>query len=392
MKSADPIYDVVVVGLGGMGSAIAANAARRGLLVLGLEQFTPVHDLGASTGRSRIIRKAYFEDPAYVPLLIRAYELWRELEAHTGIEVMQLPGVLMVGQPDSPLLTGARISATLHDLRLEDLSAKEVHERFPMTRLIQGEVAVFEPEAGFIRPEAAIEAHLRVAKGHGATLKFGSRVSDWVVLGDDLINVVVETGACFKTRKLVLSIGPWFVDYAAAIGVQLRVQRNVQAWFRADDASFSLQSLPAFFVDRPYFPQRMYGFPNIGGGVKVAFHGHGETTAPSSLRRDVEPDEIDELRLALLDWLPGVHGELLAAKVCMYSLTPDEHFVIAPHPEAANVIVAGGFSGHGYKFCTVVGEIVSDLVERGTSRHDIEFLSPLRFTRVRDRLDTTLNP
>ena len=374
-------YDVIVVGLGGMGSAVAAHAAQRGLRVLGLEQFDAVHDHGASSGESRLIRKAYFEDPAYVPMLLRAYELWRDLEARTGIDIMTITGILMVGEPDSEVLVGAQRSAQLHGLALEKLSRNDVCDRYPMVKMRAGEVAIFEADAGFVRPEAAIEAHLEVARAHGATLRFGARVSGWETAGDDGVNLTLTDGETVSARKLALCIGPWFVQHAAALGVQLRIQRNVQAWFRPADERFALGTLPAFFCKRPEYPTHMYGFPDVGNGVKAAFHGYGETTTPDALRRDVTDEEIEELRRALNNLLPESGGELLSVKACMYSLTPDEHFVISPQPHSANVVVAGGFSGHGYKFCSVVGEIVADLIENGQSRHDIAFLSPRRFAK-----------
>lgn len=378
----EAVYDVIVVGLGGMGSAVAAQAAERGLHVLGLEQFEPLHDRGASTGESRLIRKAYFEDPAYVPIVLRAYELWRELEAKTGVDILRITGILMLGEPDSRTLVGARQSAQLHDLVLEELSRDDVRERYPMVSIRPGESAIFEPDAGFVRPEAAIKAHLDVARAHGARLRFGARVSGWEPIGDDGVAVTLAGSETIGARKLALCMGPWFVEQAAALGVQLRVQRNVQGWFRPADARFALGRSPAFFGDRRDYPEFLYAFPDLGNGVKAAFHSYGETTTPDALRREVSDAEVEELRRALDDLLPGAGGEMLAAKVCMYSLTPDEHFVIAPHPDAANVVVAGGFSGHGYKFCSVVGEIVADLLERGESRHDIGFLSPRRFAGV----------
>jgi sarcosine oxidase len=374
--------DVIVIGLGGMGSAVAAHAARRGLRVVGLEQFDPVHDRGASTGKSRIIRKAYFEDPAYVPLLLRAYELWRELEGLAASDILTITGMLMLGGNESPILAGARLSAQRHGLRIEELGARDVEERYPMMRTRRGEVAVVEPDAGFVRPEAAIAAQLDVARVHGAQLHFGAAVRAWDVVGDERVEVTLTSGEHFAARRLVLCLGPWFVEHAAALGVPLRIQRNVQAWFGPADPRFAVGTLPVFFVDRPDYPMHLYGFPDIGDGLKAAFHGYGETTRPGDLRRDVDAVEIEAIRSALDDFMPGAGGSLCASKVCMYRLTPDEHFVVAPHPDAANVIVAGGFSGHGFKFCSVMGEIITDLVERGESRHDIAFLSPTRFANV----------
>lgn len=379
MPETNDAYDAIVVGLGGMGSAVVAHAARRGLRVLGLEQFEPGHAFGASTGRSRIIRKAYFEDAAYVPLLLRAYELWRELEAQTGSGVLRITGMLMLGDTTSAALAGTRRSAALHALPIEELSVSGVAARFPMVRMRPGEIALVEHDAGFVRPEEAIRAHLAVARARGATLRFGTSVSGWDASENGLVTVTLAGGERYTARTLALCMGPWFVHAAAALGVQLRVQRNVQAWFRPADARFALGTLPIFFVDRPDFPRQLYGFPDMGDGVKAAFHGYGETTTPEGLRRDVSDAEIARLRAALHDVLPGAAGALESSKVCMYALTPDEHFIIAPHPQSTNVVVAGGFSGHGFKFCSVVGEIVADLIERGESRHAIDFLSPKRF-------------
>lgn len=375
-------YDLIIVGLGGMGSAVAAHAARRGLRVLGLEQFGPLHDRGASTGKSRIIRKAYFEDARYVPMLLRAYELWRELETATGLDILRVTGMLMIGQPESPMLRGAAQSADLHGLTVAELSGDAVARRYPMIALRPGEIALLEPDAGFVRPETAIEAHLQVARRHGATLQFDAPVSGWEATGNTAACVHLAGGRRFATRNLALCMGPWFVDYAATLGVQLRVQRNVQMWFDAPQR-FAVGSLPVFFVDRPDYPKQLYGFPDIGEGVKAAFHGYGETTRPQSLQRDVSTAEVDEVRYALNDFLPGAGGTLRASKVCMYSLTPDEHFVIARLGQATNVVVAGGFSGHGFKFCSAIGELVTDLVQGEAGRFDISFLSPDRFAAAR---------
>jgi sarcosine oxidase len=261
------------------------------------------------------------------------------------------------------------------------LSAAAVAERFPMVKLRAGEVALVEPDAGFVRPEAAIEAHLRVAREHGADLRFETPVEGWETLGPERVRVTLATGERVEARALAACLGPWFVDRADDLGVPVRVQRNVQAWFRPASTAFEVGRLPVFFFDRPDYPKHLYGFPDIGEGVKAAFHGHGETTRPEDLRRDVEPDEIEAIRRALDDALPGAGGAFASAKVCMYSLTPDEHFVVARKPDSP-VVVAGGFSGHGFKFCSVIGEVVTDLVERGTSRHDIAFLSPERFAHA----------
>jgi sarcosine oxidase len=375
-------FDAIVAGLGGMGSAVAAHAAARGMRVLGIDRFDEGHEGGASTGASRIFRTAYFEDPAYVPLLFRARALWRELERATGCDLLAQTGMLMVGDGRSAVLAGARESARLHGIAIEELSARDVGRRYPAFALRADETAIVEPDAGYVRPERAIAAHLRVAREAGATLRFGTALRSWEAERRDRVVVTLASGERVVARRLALCLGPWFADEMAALGVALRIQRNVQVWFRPagarDDAA---TGLPVFFADRADYPMPLYGFPDLGDGlgIKAAFHAHGETTAPDALRRAVDVSDVDPLRRALDALLPGRAGDAIAAKACMYSLTPDEHFAIAPHARANDVVVAGGFSGHGFKFCSVVGEIVADLLEWGSSRHEIGFLSPARF-------------
>ena len=270
-------YDVVVVGLGGMGSAILAHSARRGANVLGLEQFATAHDFGSSHGKSRMIRKAYFEDPAYVPLLLRSYDLWRELEEQTGQKLLTITGLLMVGQRSASVVTGAKIAAQQHNLPLESLAAPEIRARYPMLRVRDDEIGVFEPDGGVLDPELCVRMHLESAKAAGAEMQFGAPMETWHATADGFFIRLVG-GAEVTTRSLVLSIGSWFKSELENLGVPIQVQRNVQGWFTPAGDQYSAGEFPCFLLERDSLPSPLYGFPDFGDGVKLAFHGHGDFT------------------------------------------------------------------------------------------------------------------
>jgi sarcosine oxidase len=375
------LYDICVVGLGGIGSAVLAECARRGARAIGLEQWSRGHDLGSSSGRTRMIRKAYFEDAAYVPLVLRAYELWRRLENKTGEELLRITGVLAVGTETSEILTGTARSAREHHLSIESFGAGELRKKFPMLALQNDEVAILEPEAGILIPERAIAAHLRIAEQHGATLLFDVAMTQWRSRGTDGFDVLLADGSSVSARVLILALGPWVQRTLGDLGVPIRVQRNVQAWFAPANDDYAVGSFPAFLLDRKGLPAPLYGFPDFGDGVKAAFHGAGDLTSAVDVDREIDRvRDIDPLVRALNLWMPGAAGKLLSAKACMYSLTPDENFVVDRHPEHEDVILCGGFSGHGFKFAPVIGEIAADLALDGQTTHPIEFLSLRRFS------------
>jgi sarcosine oxidase len=373
--------DVIVIGLGGMGSAALANVAKRGVSVLGVEQFTQGHLLGSSSGKSRMIRKAYFEDPNYVPLLLRAYDAWDELEQQTGIPVFRKTSVLLAGFPESPLIRGAASSAQVHDLPLEHLTARDIRTRFPMMNPLDDEVALLEPDGGFIMPEAAIEGYLRIAEEQGARMRFDSQVTEWSGSDGSSLTVRLADGTSIAASRLIVCAGPWWITFEDD-AMPVHLQRNVQLWFRASSPNFFIGKCPAFMLDRAGFSQPLYGFPDYGAGVKAAFHGFGETIAsPDLVDRAVHPSDVEPVREAMASWMPGSTAKCIEGKVCIYELTPDRHFVIGTHPNDPRVIVAGGFSGHGFKFASVVGELLADLALDGGTHYDIAFLSPNRFAQ-----------
>jgi sarcosine oxidase len=372
-------YDVAIAGLGGIGSAVAAHCALRGASVIGFEQFDPVHDRGASHGKSRMIRQAYFEDPAYVPLVLRSFELWRTLEEETRERLLQVTGVLSVGNENAEIIKGTKRAAAQHDLPLEAWSRKELRENCPAVRVWPDEIALFEPKAGVLDPERATSAHLSMARTAGAHLQFQTKMRGWEA-DNRAATLHFESGASVSARTLILSLGPWFKETMEGLGVPLRVQRNVQAWFSPGVSSYQAGRFPAFLLDRADLPAPLYGFPDFGDGVKAAFHGFGQLTTADAVDRDVNlTRDIAPITAAMEEWMPGAAANFREAKPCMYSLTPDGNFVIDRHPQHPNVILCGGFSGHGFKFAPVIGEIAAELTLDGGSRHEIDFLSLKRF-------------
>lgn len=372
-------YDVAVAGLGGMGSAIAAHCAARGASLIGLEQFRAAHDRGSSHGKSRMIRQAYFEDPAYVPLVLRSYELWRELERGSGKSLLQITGVLSVGEESSTIISGTQRAAAQHGLPIEKWSQAEIRQRYPGLRLLPDEIALFEPSAGVLDPEQAVLAHLESARRAGAELCFERFVRDWKAT-DRGVTIELEDGSRKTAKTLILSLGPWFEDALEQLGVPLRIQRNVQAWFLPAVNGYKAGVFPSFLLDRAGLPAPLYGFPDFGHGVKAAFHGFGETTTATKVERAIDHDrDVAPIVREMERWMPGSAATFLEAKPCMYSLTPDSHFIMDRHPQYRNVILCGGFSGHGFKFAPVMGEIAAGLALDGGSRHSIDFLSLNRF-------------
>jgi len=377
------MYDVIVTGLGGMGSAAAYHLARQGKKVLGLERFDPAHDKGSSHGRSRIIRQAYYEDPAYVPLLLRAYELWEELERESGKKLMEITGALMIGRRESELVSGSARSAAEYGLPHEILNAGELRSRFPAFNPSAETVALYEERAGFIGPEESVTAHLDCAARHGAELHFREPMLSWEASpSDDGVRVETPQGS-HEAGQLVVAPGAWAPELLRDMGLPLRVVRQVMFWFepKGDPELFSPERFPVFMWE-PDDGKILYGIPDRPGSVKAALHHVDEIPCtPETLDREVREGEVERVRSRLEDHVPALAGRCLDARACMYTNTPDLHFVIAPHPGHLRVAVACGFSGHGYKFCSVVGEILADLVTDGSTRHPI---GPFSLERLED--------
>jgi sarcosine oxidase len=381
-------HDVIVVGLGGMGSAAVYHLARRGQRVLGLDRFTPAHNRGSSHGGSRLVRRTCWEAPDYVPLAERSYELWRELERSSGEDLLLITGGLLLGSPGCTMLTGAQAVASAWDLDHELLSAAEIRRRFPTLAPGPATVAFFEPTAGVVRPETAVATHLRLAEAAGADLHFGEPVTTWSATPGGGVTVVTDT-ATYRADRLVICPGAWATPLLGDMGVPFAVQRLVVTWFQPEGG------VTLFLPDRhPWwlwdvgsssshqlgFPGFVYGFPALDGpdgGVKLSQVSEQPCTA-ETVDRAVSAAEVEQVAAALRPRLGVPLGPLVQASVCIWTNTPDHHFVLASHPLHPEVVVAAGCSGHAFKFLPVIGEIVADLTLDGKTAHSVALFEPER--------------
>lgn len=373
-------FDAIVLGVGGMGSAACFELARRGRRVLGLEQYPLVHSRGSSHGHTRIIRTAYAEHPGYVPLVRRAFSRWYELGQLTGRHLLTECPCLNAGPPGSEHVEGVRASVREHGLAAEELSGGEINRWFPAFRFPDHYVGVLEDDAGFLYVEDCARAHIDAAVSLGAEIHAEEPVREWKVAGDGVV-VTTERGS-YRAAKLVVTAGAWATRLLADIGVPLAVMRQTLLWFDVGSraAEFRRDRFPIFIADVPGGP--FYGLPAIDPfGLKVARHyGAPELPSPDGINWDVTDADVAAMRPLLDQYIPGL-GPLTKGQVCMYTVTPDRHFVIDVHPHHPQVSVACGFSGHGFKFASAVGEVLADLVEAGATRHDIGMFSPRRFGR-----------
>jgi sarcosine oxidase len=374
-------YDVIVLGLGAMGSAAVQQLAERGKRVLGLDQFSPPHDKGSSHGGSRMIRQAYGESPFYIPLVLRAYELWQKLEKDAGEHLLHITGGLILGSAGGGLVSRGVAAAAQHGIKYAVLGHAEIRARFPAITPLAGDVAVHEELAGYLLPEECIGAQLQRADRHGATLKFDEKVIGWRA-HSDRVEVTTER-AVYETGHLVIAAGPW-ANEALQGTLPLRVTRQVVFWIEpvGGIASFLPACFPVFLSESLEDGRPAYGFPAIDGsigGVKAAIHGSNLECTPETVDRAIHKSDFAELMRKVAPRMPALSGQIVKAQTCLYTMTPDEHFVIGAHPQAAAVSIACGFSGHGFKFAPVVGEILADLASRGTTSHSIENFSPMRF-------------
>jgi sarcosine oxidase len=372
-------YDVIVLGVGGMGSAACYELARRGRRVLGLEQFPLAHARGSSHGHTRIIRTAYYEHPSYVPLVRRAFVRWYELEQATGRHLLTECRCLNVGTHGSELVEGVRASVREHHLAAEELRGDEIGRRFGAFRFPAEFVGVLEADAGFLFVEECVRAHADAATALGAEVHSEEPAREWRPAGDG-VEVTTEKGT-YRAARLIITAGAWATKLLADVGVPLAVMRQTLLWYDAGGraADFRRDRFPMFIADVPGGP--FYGLPAIDRfGLKVARHyGAPELPGPDGVNWDVTADDVAAMRPLIDAYLPGL-GPLTKGQVCMYTVTPDRHFVIDVHPKFPQVSVACGFSGHGFKFAPTVGEILADLAERGATRHDVGLFRANRFT------------
>lgn len=364
-------YDVIVVGLGAMGVSTALHLARRGARVLGLERYDIPHAMGSSHGTNRIIRLAYFEHPSYVPLLRRAYELWRELEQQAGEPLLFVTGGVDAGPPESPLVRGSLESCRVHGLAHEVVSAAELGARHPGYQIPSHHIAVLQPDAGFVMSERAIVASAELALAHGADLRAREPVLGWEPTSGGVR--VRTTRGTHEAERLVLATGPWIGEHVPALAGKAVPERQVLGWFQPKvPAHYRLGAFPVGIVDLED-GTFTYQFPAHGvPGFKLGVYHHRYESGPiDTLSR--EPDDADEalLRRALRTCFADADGATLALRVCFFTNVADGHFVIDTLPGLPQVLVASPCSGHGFKFASVVGEALAELATKGATRHDL---------------------
>ena len=356
-------FDIAVVGLGAMGSATARQLALAGAKVVGFDRLRPPHTMGSTHGHSRIIREAYYEHPLYVPLVRRAYDLWDELEVESGDQLLQITGGLMAGPASGPLVRGALDSARSHGIAHDMLDAKGIASRFPTFAPRRDWVGLFEHRAGMLFPERCVDAMLRGATGAGATLRFDERVRSWRANGR---SVLIETDrASYTVGCVVVSAGPWLPELEESVGrrLPLEIERQLSHWFSPrdpDDPRWAPGATPIALWEVTDGGEVFATFPAHGPGVKCGMHHSGMPTTPGTVDREVSYAENEAACRLLDEVMPGAGGPLVESRVCLYTNTPDRHFVI-DWVNPGRVLVVSPCSGHGFKFASAIGELAAAL-------------------------------
>jgi sarcosine oxidase len=380
-------YDVIVLGVGTMGAAACYYLSKQGVSVLGIEQFEIPHDQGSHAGQSRIIRKAYFEHPDYVPLLHQAYHNWQALEKETDVQLYYQTGLYYAGASQNELIKGTKLAAQLHHIPLIDIlhHLEKKHSTFQVPHHYE---QWLEPEAGFLIPERALSLFAEQAIQQGATLLTRQRVKEWKKVGDE-IHVFTDKEK-YVGKKLIICGGAWNGQLIPNLSSQLKVTRQVIVWLQPKRwQDFTLGNFPCWLIADENMPGSIYGFPivpasKLGGplGLKVAYHHPGLPSHPDQVNRLDTETEVNQLLTTVQKYLPSAIGNVLSVKTCLYTYSHDEHFIIDQLPEYNNqVIVAAGFSGHGFKFASVVGEVLSELTLEGNTKQPIDFLRMNRFKK-----------
>ncbi|MBC8108326.1 MAG: N-methyl-L-tryptophan oxidase [Anaerolineae bacterium] len=372
-------YDVIVIGVGGMGSSTCYELARRGVRVLGLEQFGIAHDRGSSHGYTRMIRLAYYEHADYVPMLRRAYEKWREIETVSGEKILHITGGIYAGASDGELVPQSANAAREYGIEHETLDRAEIAKRFPQLLLPNDFIGLFEPAAGFVRPELAVSTFVRHAMLAGAEIHVNEPVLAWSA-EPNAISVTTDV-ATYTADRVIFTAGPWTSKLVRDLGIPLVVTRQVLGWVQPNDsAPFGRNRFACWAIEQPD-ESLYYGAPlnDFEPGLKIAHHKPGPPTDPDDVSRDLTPTDERAVQRIVTDVLPSAAGAITEMRVCLYTNSPDSHFIIGEHPNDSRILLACGFSGHGFKFASVMGEVMCDLATKGRTTLPIEFLSPTRF-------------
>lgn len=366
--------DVIVLGTGGIGSAALWHLAQRGVKVLGIDRFSCPHDKGSTHGQTRLIRMAYYEHPDYVPLLKRAYELWAQLESDTGNKLFHQCGILQVSPGEGRVYPGVLASAKEHNLNVEPLTSDEVQKRFPGFRVREPLKAVFEPGAGYLKVEACVSAFIDEAQKAGATIQSGETVVSWKPTSTGV--EVTTDRRTYSAGHLIITAGSWANDFLADLGIQFEVLRKSLYWYEPASSIYREGEGGVGFIYETALGN-YYGFPQIDDdGVKLAEHTGGwPVENPLTINRDEDPQETARIRGFLRQFLPEVTLTQKKFATCLYTLSPDRRFVVDRHPEFPQVSFVAGLSGHGYKFASVLGEVLADWSTTGKTVLPVGFLS-----------------
>jgi sarcosine oxidase len=384
-SKADNSFDAIVIGVGSMGSAACYFLAQRGYKVLGLDQFDVPHEQGAHTGQSRLIRKAYFEHPDYVPLMNRAYENWKSLENETGTQLYYRTGLAYFGKPDHEIMKGIKKSASLYNISIETIDTSAAAKRFPAFTIPDGFEILFEPDAGFVRPEKTVSLYVQQAINKGAKIHTKEKVTEWKKNGKGI--TVVTNKDTYYANKLIITAGAWAGKVIPGLADKIKITRQFIAWIKPKkEKDFLINNFPCWLLADDLQPGAYYGFPFLDNetfgepaGLKIAYHYPGLITDPDNVNRQLDAGDMKDINYVLDKYLPDAFESLNSFKTCLYANSPDEDFIIDKLPGYDDVIIACGFSGHGFKFVPVVGEILADLAIDGVTKLPIDFLNVKRF-------------
>lgn len=376
-------YDVIVVGAGSMGMAAGYFLAKSGKKTLLIDSFNPPHDYGSHHGETRIIRYAYGEGQNYVPFALRARDLWSDISKRVNQELFLQTGVINVGNKNDPFIQNVINSAEKFNLPLEVLSAAEVHKKWPGMELPKDFVGCFEPTSGVLKVEKCVEAFRELALKEGAEIHTNSKVTQ-IEAKPNQVTITTLDGASFTANSAVISVGAWAGKLLQQLDLTLPLNpiRKTFAWFDVDGNYYNEHSFPAFAFQLS--DSIFYGFPSINGaGLKVGRHDGGEMINPDQDKPPFGevPGDKEDLKGFLDQFMPQKHT-LKYGKTCMYTMTPDEDFIIDTHPKYNNIAIAAGFSGHGFKFASAVGEVLSDLIVKGSTNLDITPFSMKRLSHI----------
>lgn len=364
--------DIIVLGLGAMGSSACYHLAKLGLNVIGIEQFEVGHERGSSHGKSRIIRKAYFEHPDYVPLLNRSYELWEMLSHETDQTLYHETGLIYFCPEQGKMYQGITSAAKIHKIPLELLSGNHLKKYQNRFQVPQDFKILFEPQAGFLEVENCVKAHIKSAQKFKAKILQNEVVLSWKAT-ESHVEVHTNKGL-YQASRLVIAGGAWSERLLNDLGLSLQVLQKTMFWFKAADSFLEKNQTPCFLYELP--EGIFYGFPSLEGhALKVAEHSGGlKVTHPLKLDQNLNQNEFLKVKNFVQQYFIGCGPELLSYKTCFYTMTPDENFILDLHPKYKNVSFAAGFSGHGFKFSSVIGEILSHFATTGSTKLPIDFL------------------